>query len=94
LIACLAQPEKELKGFKRIGSNPGERKKVIFTLPEDLLGFAISGTTRAVEPGEFQMMIGKSSADILFNETIEVTTKLRELPKRKMIKTESVVDFA
>jgi beta-glucosidase len=85
---------KELKGFKRIGLNPGERKKVTFTVPVDLLGYTISGTTRVVEPGEVQVMIGRSSADILFSEIIEVTGKPRELPERWRMKTETAVEVA
>jgi beta-xylosidase len=41
-----------------------------------------------VEPGEFEIMIGRSSADILFSETVEVTGKLRELPAKWRMKTE------
>jgi beta-xylosidase len=93
-IARLVRPVKELKGFKRLGLNPGERKKVTFTLPVDLLGYTISGTTRIVEPGEVQVMIGRSSEEILFSETIEVAGKPRELPKRWKMKTDTVVDVA
>jgi hypothetical protein len=57
----------------------------------DLLSFTASGTTRVVEPGEFAIMIGRSSADILFRETIEVTGKQRELPARWRMKTEVIV---
>ena len=73
---------------------PGERKRVSFSLPVDLLSFTVSGTTRVVEPGEFETMIGRSSADILFSETVEVTGKLRELPAKWRMKTEVSVASA
>jgi beta-xylosidase len=79
---------KELKGFKRLTLEPGERKRVSFTLPVDLLSFTSSGTTRVVEPGEFELMIGRSSAEILFRSTVEVTGKLRELPAMWRMRTE------
>jgi beta-xylosidase len=60
----------------------------------DLLGFTVSGTTRVVEPGEFQLMIGRSSADILFRETVEVTGKPRELPENWRMATEVRVSSA
>jgi len=88
VIASLVRPVKELKGFKRLTLNPGERKRVSFTLPVDLLSFTTSGTTRVIEPGEFELMIGISSADILFSETIEVIGELRELPVTWRMKTE------
>jgi beta-glucosidase len=93
LIAKLVRPVKELKGFKRLCLNPGERKKVTFTMPVDMLGYTISGTTRIVEPGEVQVMIGRSSADILFSEIVEVIGNPRELPKRWKMKTETAVDI-
>jgi beta-xylosidase len=88
LIASLVRPVKELKGFKRLTLNPGERKRVSFSLPVDLLSFTVSGTTRVVEPGEFELMIGRSSAEILFRETVEVTGVLRELPDMWRMRTE------
>jgi len=94
LVASLVRPIKELKGFKRLTLNPGERKRVSFILPVDLLSFTTFGTTRVVEPGEFEIMVGRSAADILFNETVEVTGKLRELPANWRMKTEVSVASA
>jgi beta-xylosidase len=88
MIATLVRPVKELKGFKRLTLEPGEGKRVSFTLPVDLLSFTGSGTTRVVEPGEFELMIGRSSAEILFRSTVEVTGKLRELPAMWRMRTE------
>jgi beta-xylosidase len=94
LIASLVRPVKELKGFKRLSLKPGERKRVSFSLPVDLLSFTVSGTTRVVEPGEFEIMIGRSSADILFSETVEVAGKPRELAAKWRMKTEVSVASA
>jgi beta-xylosidase len=93
-VASLVRPVMELKGFKRLTLNPGERRRVSFVLPVDLLGFTVSGTSRVVEPGEFQLMIGRSSADILFRETVEVTGKPRELPENWRMATEVRVSSA
>jgi beta-xylosidase len=88
LVATLVRPVIELKGFTRLTLKPEEKKRVTFTLPVDLLGFATSITRRIVEPGEFELMIGRSSADILFRKTIEVTGKPRELPRKWRMRTE------
>ena len=91
LLASLVRPVKELKGFKRLTLNPGERKRVAFSLPVDLLSFTISGTTRVVEPGEFELMIGRSSVEIPFRETIEVVGEVRQLPAKWRMKTKTRV---
>ena len=93
-VAALVRPVRELKGFKRLILNPGERKRVSFTLPVDLLGFTISGTTRVVEPGDFEIMIGRSSADILFSATVEVMGEPRELPARWRMRSGAAVEPA
>jgi beta-xylosidase len=91
LFASLVRPVKELKGFKRLSLSPGERKKVVFSVPVDILSFTVSGTRRVVEPGEFELMIGSSSADIHFTGTVEVLGEPRELPATWRMKTEARV---
>jgi beta-glucosidase len=92
ILASLVRPIKELKGFKRVTLNPGQRVRVTFSLPVDLLAFTIHGTTRRIEPGEFELMIGRSSEDIAFRETIEVFGEPRELPAKWRMRTEARVD--
>ena len=94
LIASLVRPIKELKGFKRVALSPGQKVRVVFSLPVDLLAFTVHGTTRSVEPGEFELMIGRSSEDILFREKIEVVGEPRELPAEWRMKTEVFVEPA
>jgi beta-xylosidase len=91
VIARLVRPVKELKGFTRLSLGPGERKRVEFSMPVDVLGFTVAGTTRVVEPGDFQVMIGRSSEDILFTETVEVVGAARELPAAWRMRTEARV---
>jgi len=81
LHASLVRPIMELKGFTRITLAPGETAEVSFRLPTDMLAFTTQGTERVVEPGEFRVMIGTSSADIKHAETVMVTGKTRTLPK-------------
>jgi beta-xylosidase len=88
VLASLVRPVKELKGFTRLTLKAGEKKRVTFTVPVDVLCFAASASTRIVEPGDFELMIGKSSADIVFTKTVAVTGKQRELPPRWRMKTE------
>jgi beta-xylosidase len=94
LVASLVRPVQELKGFQRLSLEPGERKRVTFLLPTDLLGFSVSATTRIVEPGEYELMLGRSSADIRFRRVVRVTGRPRTLPCFWRMKSEVRVDPA
>lgn len=63
---CFSQvtrPVKELKDFARIPLAPGEAKTVEFTVTPDKLMFLDRHLDPIVEPGEFILMVGPSSAD-------------------------------
>jgi len=73
-VATIANPVKELKGFKRITLEPGEKETVNFTLTsEDLASYDVN-MNLVVEPGVFEVMVGSSSEDIRLNGSFEVTT--------------------
>lgn len=55
---------KVLRGFERITLNPGETKKVTFTLTPQELGLWDKNNKFVVEPGVFKVMIGAASTDI------------------------------
>jgi len=63
-IASVVRPVKELKGFDKIGLEPGETKNVTFELSPELLSMYDLNMDFVVEPGEFEVMIGSSSEDI------------------------------
>ena len=68
----VATPIKQLRGFDRIALEPGEKKTVKFTLgPEDLQ--LLNQEMRwVVVPGTFDLMVGRSSEDIVANATLKV----------------------
>lgn len=74
-VASVARPVKELKGFKRITLEPGERRKVIFTLYMDQLAFYDQDMRLVVEPGIYEVMVGSSSEDIRLTGEFEVIGK-------------------
>ncbi|MCF7875590.1 glycoside hydrolase family 3 C-terminal domain-containing protein, partial [Candidatus Bipolaricaulota bacterium] len=77
--ASVTRPERELKGFEKIKLDPGEKKKVSFKLPTDLLGFYDRDMDLVVEPGDFEVMIGSSSEDIRLKGKFEVKSE-RKIP--------------
>jgi len=61
----VVRPLKELKRFKRISLKPGEKKTITFTLGKDAFSFYdVKSKEWIVEPGDFNIMVGSSSADI------------------------------
>jgi len=61
----LVRPAKELKGFGKIGLNPGETKTASFVLDRRDLSFYDPDQKQWVaEPGEFEVLVGSSSRDI------------------------------
>jgi beta-glucosidase len=71
--APVATPVKQLRGFERVGLNPGETKTVSLRLtPEDLQLLDIDLRWRVV-PGDFEIMAGKSSAEIPLQGVLKVT---------------------
>ena len=59
----ITRPVKELKGFQRVALKAGETKKVEFTITPDDLKFYTIRKAWEVEPGDFTIMVGASSAD-------------------------------
>lgn len=71
-FASTAQPMIQLKKFERISIPKGESRKVSFTLDADDLSIVDANMKRVVEPGDFTVMIGSSSDNILLQQTITV----------------------
>lgn len=64
LVASIARPVKELKGFERIHLTAGESKTVTFTIGADQLSFYNADLKKVVEPGDFDIMVGSNSRDV------------------------------
>jgi beta-glucosidase len=85
----LVRPPKELKGFAKVELNPGETKTV--TLVLDFRSFAYYHPRYQqwiTEDGEFDILIGASSADIRCEQTVTLQSTL-DLPS--LLKRESTL---
>lgn len=78
-IASMVRPVKELKAFGRVALDAGQTARVTFTVPVDMLNFTGQKGRRIVEPGDFEVMIGTSSADIRLRDDVHVRGAVREL---------------
>ena len=73
LVSSVTTPVIALKGFNRVNLKPGESGTVTFKLGPDQLSLWNREMKRVVEPGEFSVMIGTSSADIVQKNSLWVT---------------------
>ena len=62
VTASVVRPVKELKGFRKVTLQPGEKKTVSFPITPDMLAFTRADGSFGSEPGLFRVMIGNSSA--------------------------------
>ncbi|GDX44290.1 glycosyl hydrolase [Bacteroidota bacterium] len=69
-VRSVTPPEKELKGFQKIYLKAGESKKVSFTLSEEMLRFYNPSLQFVSEPGEFTVMVGGNSKDLLVRDIV------------------------
>ena len=73
LLASVVRPVKELKAFGRVALGPGESARVSFEVPTDTLCFTGPDGRRIVEPGEVELQVGVSSADIRLRAAVTLT---------------------
>jgi beta-glucosidase len=64
MVGSIARPVKELKSFQQITLEPGETKKVSFSISVNDLKFYNSDLKYVYEPGAFKVFIGRNSADV------------------------------
>lgn len=72
LLSSVVRPDRLLKGFCRVDLEPGEEKEVEFLLDFDSFKLLNLDMEWVVEPGEFEIIIGSSSADTGLSRIITV----------------------
>jgi len=73
LVASVTRPVAELKGFQRLTLQPGESRQLTFDLDSRHLAFHDRDMRYVVEPGDIEVMVGSSSADIRLRQTFSIT---------------------
>ncbi|WP_261304218.1 beta-glucosidase [Paenibacillus andongensis] len=73
--SSVSRPEKELKGFAKVALEPGEARTVTFTLDKRSFAyFDVEVNDWHVETGEFEILVGKSSAEIVLKRNIRLNS--------------------
>jgi beta-glucosidase len=71
LVAQVVRPLKELRGFRKILLEAGQQQTVEFMITREMLSYWNAENNFIFEPGEFEIMLGRNSA-----ETDSVTLSL------------------
>lgn len=93
--SSMIRPEKELKGFEKVELQPGEEKTVSFTLNKRSFAYYnVDLKDWHVETGEFEILVGKSSKEIVLHDSIFVqsTTIIRKPVHRNTLLGEIFMD--
>ena len=77
MVSSVTTPQLALKSFGRVYLAPGESRVLHFRLGPDQLALWNREMKRVVEPGEFKIMAGSSSADIRLTDSLWVKTSAR-----------------
>ncbi|MBB5637135.1 beta-glucosidase [Pedobacter cryoconitis] len=72
LLSSVARPVLELKGFKRVHLKAGEIKQVSFEITPQMLEMLNAEMKTVIEPGNFRIMIGSSSKELVLKDTLMV----------------------
>jgi beta-glucosidase len=62
-VSSVTRPVKELRGFRKVSLKPGESQTVALPILPEHLAFTTVSMKHAVEPGDFEIMVGNSSRD-------------------------------
>jgi beta-glucosidase len=92
LLASVVRPVKELKAFCRVELGAGESARVTFEVPTDMLCFTGPEGRRVVEPGEHELQVGASSADIRLRATFSLTGAVRTLGREWRMESRATVE--
>lgn len=72
VVASIVQPLKQLKHFERVMIKKGDTHHFTFRINEEDLCIVDKDLKQIVEPGDFNVMVGSSSDNILLNGTLTV----------------------
>ncbi|MFF4051413.1 glycoside hydrolase family 3 N-terminal domain-containing protein [Streptomyces chartreusis] len=90
-VASVTRPDVRLIGYQRVELEPGEARRVTFHFHTDLSSFTDRSGRRVVEPGELELRVGASSADVRHTARFQLTGPVRELGLDRRLRCEAEV---
>jgi beta-glucosidase len=87
VVAEVTRPVRQLAGFARVPLAAGEAATVEFTLHADRTAFTGRDLRRIVEPGEIEVHVGPSAADLPLRAAFRLTGPRREVGADRVLLT-------
>jgi hypothetical protein len=78
-VAQVVQPVQRLLGFAKVWLAPGESRRVEFVVPPEATAFTGLSGKRIVEPGDVELWLATSSADVRHVLPARVEGPVREI---------------
>jgi beta-xylosidase len=91
VVASVTRPVRQLTGFLRVGLAAGAAADVEFAVHTDRAAFTDRALRRVVEPGDLEVLVGSSSADLPCRARIRLTGPARVVGRERRLTTPTVV---
>jgi beta-xylosidase len=91
LLATVARPVRQLAGFARVPLAPGAAADVSFRVHADRTAFTGRGFERIVEPGDLEVLIGTSAAELPCRRVVTLIGPVRVVGADRMLVTPAEV---
>ena len=85
--AQVSRPLRQLTGFKRVALEPGAAAQVTFTIHADRTAFTGVDGTRLVEPGDFEVLVGRSATDLPLTASFRLIGPARQVGHDRVMNT-------
>ncbi|PZG08495.1 glycoside hydrolase family 3 N-terminal domain-containing protein [Nonomuraea aridisoli] len=79
VLAQVTRPVRQLTGFARVRLEPGESRRVSFLVHTDRTAFTGRDLRRIVEPGDVEVFVGTSAADLPCQGVVRLTGPVRHV---------------
>jgi beta-xylosidase len=86
-VARVTRPLKQLIGFARVDLQPGQRRRVTFTVHADRFSYLGPDYERIVDPGTIELSVGRSSEDRPLQAAVQITGSTRVVGEGRVLDT-------
>ncbi|MFI7639338.1 glycoside hydrolase family 3 N-terminal domain-containing protein [Nonomuraea sp. NPDC049400] len=92
VVAQVTRPVRQLTGFARVRLEPGTSARVTFRVHADRTAFTGRDLRRIVEPGDIEVLVGTSAADLPCQGLVRLTGPVRVVGHDRRLVTPVSVD--
>jgi beta-xylosidase len=93
-VASVTRPDVRLIGYQRVELDPGEARRVTFRFHTDLSAFTDLTGRRVVEPGELELRLAASAADVRHTARLTLTGEVRQVGHDRRLRCETELTAA